>query len=38
MQGYNNPNGTDGTEQYLPQVGASYNTPRQIQMTLRLSF
>lgn len=38
MQGYNNPNGTDGTEQYLPQVGSSYNTPRQIQMTLRLNF
>jgi len=38
MQGFTNPNGTDGTEQYLPQVGSSANTPRQIQMTLRLSF
>ena len=38
MQGFNNPSGTDGTEQYVPQVGSSYNTPRQIQMTLRLSF
>jgi hypothetical protein len=38
MQGFNNPSGTDGTEQYLPQVSGSANTPRQIQMTLRLSF
>jgi hypothetical protein len=39
-QGFNNPNGTDGTETYLAGgVGASsYNTPRQIQLSLRLNF
>jgi hypothetical protein len=34
VQGYNNPNTTDGTENFT----SSYNTPRQIQMTLRLEF
>lgn len=38
MQGFNNPNTTDGTEAYQPQASGSYNTPRQIQLTLRLSF
>ena len=40
-QGFTNPNGTDGTERYLAggNPGASsYNTPRQVQFTLRLSF
>jgi len=34
MQGYNNPSATDGTESLL----SSYNTPRQVQFTLRLTF
>jgi hypothetical protein len=34
VQGYNNPSGTDGTE----TLTSSYNTPRQIQLTLRLQF
>lgn len=40
VQGYNNPNTTDGTEQVQPGVGvaSSYNTPRQIQFTMRLTF
>jgi hypothetical protein len=38
MQGYNNPNGTDGTEAVANQVANSYNIPRQIQLTLRLTF
>ena len=40
VQGYSNPNTTDGTEQVVPGVGqaSSYNTPRQVQFTLRLSF
>jgi len=38
VQGYNNPNGTDGTESVVPQVASSYNTPRQLQFTLRLTF
>jgi hypothetical protein len=33
-QGYSNPNATDGTESLL----TSYNTPRQLQLTLRISF
>jgi hypothetical protein len=39
-QGFSNPNLTDGTEDYLGGgVGAtSYNTARQIQLTLRLNF
>jgi hypothetical protein len=40
-QGFNNPNTTDGTEAYVAggSAGASsYNTPRQIQLTLRLNF
>ena len=40
VQGYNNPSGSDGIEQVAPGgVGASsYNTPRQIQLTARLTF
>jgi hypothetical protein len=40
IQGYNNPNGTTGEIQYQPNAvgAASYWTPRQIQMTLRLQF
>jgi hypothetical protein len=38
MQGYANPNGTDGTEAVADQVASSYNTPRQVQLTLRLTF
>jgi hypothetical protein len=39
VQGYNNPNATDGTEAVQPNgVATSYNNPRQIQLTLRLSF
>ena len=40
IQGYNNPNATDGTESVQPGVGqaSSYNTPRQIQITARLTF
>jgi hypothetical protein len=34
MQGYLNPNATDGTESLL----SSANTPRQVQFTLRLTF
>jgi hypothetical protein len=34
VQGYSNPNTTDGTESLL----SSYNTPRQVQFTLRLQF
>jgi hypothetical protein len=39
VQGYNNP-GADGVEQVQPGGGqaSSYNTPRQIQLTMRLSF
>jgi hypothetical protein len=38
-QGFNNPGSTDGTESYQPNgVSSSYNSPRQIQLTLRLSF
>jgi hypothetical protein len=40
VQGYENPNGTDGTEAVVPGVGVadSYNTARQVQFTLRLTF
>jgi hypothetical protein len=34
VQGYNNPNATDGTVNFL----SSYNTARQVQFTLRLTF
>ncbi|GGA63938.1 hypothetical protein GCM10011507_14440 [Edaphobacter acidisoli] len=34
IQGYNNPSGTDGTE----SLRSSFNTPRQIQLTARLTF
>ena len=34
MQGYTNPNATDGTESLL----SSANSPRQLQLTLRLNF
>ena len=40
-QGFNNPNATDGTEAYLAggaSGASSYNTPRQVQFTLRLNF
>ena len=40
IQGYTNPNTTDGVEQIVPGAGvaSSYNTPRQIQLTMRLTF
>jgi hypothetical protein len=40
VQGYNNPSATDGTELVQPGgVGASsHNTPRQLQLTARLTF
>jgi hypothetical protein len=38
VQGYNNPNATDGTESVVDQVASSYNTPRQLQFSLRLTF
>lgn len=40
VQGYNNPSATDGTELVQPGgVGASsHNTPRQVQLTARLTF
>lgn len=39
VQGYNNPNTTDGTEAVQANgVSNSYNNPRQLQLTLRLSF
>jgi hypothetical protein len=40
VQGYNNPSTTDGTELVQPGgVGASsHNTPRQLQLTARLTF
>ena len=39
VQGYNNP-ASDGVEQVQPGVGVanSHNTPRQIQLTMRLTF
>jgi hypothetical protein len=40
VQGFNNPSGLDGTEQYVAGVGqaSSYWTPRQLQFTVRLNF
>ncbi len=39
VQGYNNPNTTDGTEAFQPNgVSSSPNSPRQIQFTMRLTF
>jgi Carboxypeptidase regulatory-like domain len=39
VQGYNNPNTTDGTEAVQPNgVSSSFNTPRQLQFTARLTF
>lgn len=39
VQGYNSPNGTDGTEAILGNgVSGSYNAPRQLQFTLRYTF
>ena len=38
MQGYVNPSTSDGTEQVAPHIASSYNTPRQVQFTLRLTF
>lgn len=38
QQGLNNPNPNDGTLSYVPQYSSSHNTPRQLQMTLRLEF
>lgn len=39
VQGYNNPNTTDGTQAVEANgVATSYNNPRQVQFTLRLSF
>lgn len=39
VQGYNNPNTGDGIEAIAPNgVSSSYNTPRQVQFTLRLTF
>lgn len=40
-QGFKNPNSTDGTEAYYPggaSGATSYNPPRQIQLSLRLTF
>ena len=40
VQGFNNPNGTDGIQQIAPGVGvaSSANTPRQLQFTMRFTF
>jgi Carboxypeptidase regulatory-like domain len=40
IQGFTNPSGLDGTEQYVAGVNQanSYWTPRQVQFTMRLSF
>jgi hypothetical protein len=40
VQGFNNPNATDGTEAVEPGTGvaSSHNTPRQLQFTARLTF
>jgi hypothetical protein len=40
IQGFTNPNGTDGVEQVQPgaSVANSYWVPRQVQLTLRLTF
>jgi hypothetical protein len=40
VQGYNNPDSTTGIEQIEPGTGvaSSYNTPRQVQFTLRYTF
>jgi len=38
VQGLNNPSGSDGTLGKAPQYTSSKNTPRQVQLTLRLEF
>lgn len=38
VQGWNNPDSTSGIENYVPQHSSSRNTPRQIQLTMRLEF
>jgi hypothetical protein len=38
VQGLNNPSGSDGTMPFTPQYSSSHNTPRQVQMTLRIEF
>jgi len=38
VQGLNNPSGSDGTLGFAPQYTSSKNTPRQVQLTLRLEF
>jgi len=39
IQGYGNPNGTTGEIAFQPNgLSSSYNTPRQLQFTLRLQF
>lgn len=39
VQGFNNPNATDGTQVVLCNgVSSSYDAPRQLQMTLLLTF
>lgn len=40
VQGYNNPNATTGIQDVSPGLGdaSSYNTPRQIQLSLRVMF
>ncbi|MFP5208706.1 MAG: carboxypeptidase regulatory-like domain-containing protein, partial [Acidobacteriota bacterium] len=38
MQGLNNPGSGDGVLQFQPQFSSSHNTPRQVQLTLRLEF
>jgi hypothetical protein len=39
VQGYNNPNATSGIETFEGNgVSSSFNTPRQLQLTLRLTY
>jgi hypothetical protein len=38
QQGVNNPNATDGTIPFVPQLSSSHNTARLVQLTLRLEF
>ena len=38
VQGLNNPSGSDGTLGFVPQYSSSHNSPRQIQLTLRVEF
>jgi hypothetical protein len=39
VQGFNNPNATDGTQAFLGNgISSSYNSPRQLQLSLRFTY